>query len=202
MGAGTTTISMFAEGHLLSTDVIPVGGHHVTSDLARSLSAPLAEAERIKTLYGKVGKTASDDDEAISYTADAAGASGLLATTNGRVREIVTGRIAGLFGHVAERVERSGVAHLVMRRMVFAGGASQLPGLAEFASEIFARPVRVARLQVSGALPTEFRSPAYATMIGLVHTALDPAAGRRWGEGGLEATGYLSRVGQWLRQSF
>ena len=52
MGGGTTTIAVFFDGNVVFTDSIPVGGQHVTNDIARGLSTPLAHAERMKTLYG------------------------------------------------------------------------------------------------------------------------------------------------------
>ena len=52
MGGGTTTIAVFLGGNVIFTDVLPVGGGHVTNDIARGLSTPIAEAERMKTLYG------------------------------------------------------------------------------------------------------------------------------------------------------
>lgn len=202
LGAGTTTIAMFAEGHLLSTDVIPVGGHHVTIDLARTFSTSLAEAERIKTLYGKVGKAGSDDSEVISYTVENDGEPVLWQTARGRVREIVGARIVGLLEQVAERIERTSVAVHAGRRMVFTGGGSLIPGLGEMAADTFQRPARVAHLRDLAAVPAPLRGPEFATAIGLVYAAADPAAGVRWNDAGLESTGYLGRVGQWLRQSF
>ena len=68
MGAGTTSLSMFAEGQLLSVDAVAVGGQHVTFDIARTLSTPFAEAERIKTLYGTLESVESDDQGMVAYT--------------------------------------------------------------------------------------------------------------------------------------
>ena len=53
MGGGTTSIAVFYEGHLVHVDSIPVGGEHVTRDIARGLSTPLAHAERMKTQIGR-----------------------------------------------------------------------------------------------------------------------------------------------------
>ena len=52
MGGGVTSIAVFLEGELVHADVVPMGGVHVTADLARMLAAPVSAAERIKTLYG------------------------------------------------------------------------------------------------------------------------------------------------------
>ena len=52
IGGGATTLAVFAEGRFLFTDTVTVGGSHITFDIARTLQTPLAEAERIKALYG------------------------------------------------------------------------------------------------------------------------------------------------------
>ncbi|MEN0075435.1 MAG: cell division protein FtsA, partial [Paracraurococcus sp.] len=63
MGGGTTSFAVFAEGHLLHTAQLPVGGWHVTNDLARLLSTPVAHAERLKTLHGGVLGAPEDERE-------------------------------------------------------------------------------------------------------------------------------------------
>ena len=63
MGGGTTGMAVFAEGQLLHTAQLPVGGVHVTNDLARLLSTPVAHAERLKTLYGNAQSCKDDERE-------------------------------------------------------------------------------------------------------------------------------------------
>jgi cell division protein FtsA len=65
MGGGTTSMAVFFDGELVHTNSIPVGGVHVTNDIARGLSTPLAHAERMKTLYGSALASPSDDREVI-----------------------------------------------------------------------------------------------------------------------------------------
>jgi cell division protein FtsA len=202
IGAGTTTLAAFARGHLLSTDVVPVGGNHATLDLAQTLSAPAYEAERIKTEYGTLARVVDDDHELISYVLAGEDQASRGQTTKGEVRAVVRSRMLRLLGHIAGRIERSGVAPFVMQRMVLTGGASQLVGLGEFAADFFARPVRIARIEPLDGMPAGFDSPAFSTCVGLIYTALDPGAGTRENRGGLEAGGYLQRMGQWLREGF
>ena len=52
MGGGTTSVGIFSNGHLVHSDAIAVGGHHVTMDIARGLTTRVSAAERLKTLYG------------------------------------------------------------------------------------------------------------------------------------------------------
>src|SRR5262249_40376175 len=66
MGAGTTTIATYSAGRFVHASGFAVGGHHVTMDLARGLSACIADAERIKTLYGTVLTGGSDARELMS----------------------------------------------------------------------------------------------------------------------------------------
>jgi cell division protein FtsA len=66
MGAGTTTIAVFAGGRFVHADGFALGGRHVTMDLARGLNARVADAERIKTLYGSVLTGASDERDMIA----------------------------------------------------------------------------------------------------------------------------------------
>ncbi len=64
-GGATTTVAVFAEGHLVYCDAIAIGGHHLTLDIARQLSVSVADAERLKTVYGSraagPGRRARDD---------------------------------------------------------------------------------------------------------------------------------------------
>ena len=202
MGAGATTLSMFGDGQLLSIATVAVGGHHVTFDIARTLSTPFAEAERIKTLYGTLEGAASDDQEMVAYSLAGEQEPALYQTTKADLHGIIASRVSGLLAQVIERIERSGVAHLAAHRVVMTGGGSQLPGLSEFAGEVLARPVRIGRPKPIEGMPAHGCGPQFSTAIGLVQVALNPAAGVRSGRGEIEGGGYLKRVGQWLREGF
>ena len=65
MGGGTTSIAVFYEGHLVHVDTIPVGGEHVTRDIARGLSTPLAHADRMKTQIGRAVAKPNDEYDII-----------------------------------------------------------------------------------------------------------------------------------------
>ena len=65
IGGGTTSIAVFFDNELVHTDSIPLGGMHVTNDIARGLSTPVNHAERIKTMFGSAIPSSSDDQEII-----------------------------------------------------------------------------------------------------------------------------------------
>jgi cell division protein FtsA len=194
-------MATFAQGHLLSSEVLPVGGNHATFDLAQTFSAPVYEAERIKKDHVTLARAAGDDQEAIAYVPADEEAGAASSATKGQARAVVRDRMLRLFADIAGRLERANTARFA-KRIVLTGGASQQAGLSELAADFFARPVRIARIQPMTGLPAEFSGPAFSTGAGLVQVALDPAAGAQWEQSGQVANGYLQRMGQWLRESF
>ncbi|MBX9589779.1 MAG: cell division protein FtsA [Hyphomonadaceae bacterium] len=204
MGAGATTLSIFSAGRLHTVDTVAVGGQHVTFDIARALSTPFDQAERIKTLYGTLAGAASEDQEMVAYTLVGEEEPSLHQTPKARIHGIVSNRVTDLLSHIAERIERSGAGHLAAHSVVLTGGGSLLPGLSTFAERILARPVRIAQLQPAAGLSPEWCTPVFSTAVGLAQIAFDPGAGirRATGPAIVEGPSYLERVGQWLRKGF
>jgi len=209
MGGGTTSASIFFEGHFVYSDVIALGGGHVTTDIARGLSTPLSEAERIKTLYGSALASASDERETIQVppVGEAAAESG-----NVIPRSMLTGiiqpRVEETLELLRDRLKASGFSRYGGRRVVLTGGASQLTGVCELAARILDKQVRIGRpLGVTG-LPEATRGPAFTAVMGLLvypqvaRLEVAEIAQTARKRAAIAGTGYLSRVGDWLRESF
>ncbi len=201
VGAGTTTISMFAENHFVYADVLPIGGNHVTFDVARALSTPVAEAERIKALYGTMIRARSDDHELISYPVAGEDDGGVRHTTKSELHGVLNPRVDSILALVRERVHRTPLAGVAASRMVLTGGASQLVGLGEAAANLMGCPVRVARPVPLAGLAPHACSPAFAVVVGMLHAAVagDASVSFDSEHGGLPP-GYLRRVGTWLKE--
>ncbi|MEZ5839005.1 MAG: cell division protein FtsA [Hyphomicrobiales bacterium] len=207
MGGGTTTVAVFMEGQLVHADAIALGGHHVTMDIARGLSTRLADAERIKTLYGSALPSAADDRDILTVppvSEDDRDVPNHI--PRAALTRIIRPRIEEILELVRDRLTASGYASLVGRRLVITGGASQLTGLSEVARRIVARNVRLGRpLGITG-LPEAGKGPSFATVVGLlIYPQVAPIAyyetrrPRRLLTG---TGGYFARVGQWIRDSF
>jgi cell division protein FtsA len=201
IGGGATTLAMFAEGHFLHTDAVAVGGHHLTIDIARALSAPLAESERIKALYGTMVEARSDECEPITYPRAGDDEEMLFTTTKAHVRSIIAPRVDSLLRLIAERMAQAPAASLATRHIVLTGGASQLVGLAEYAANVLGHPVRVARPVPVGGLPASVCGPAFSVAVGLLIAVSsgDVSITAYRDRDGL-GSGYLHRVGAWLRE--
>jgi cell division protein FtsA len=204
MGAGVTTLSYFAEGHLLNTDVVTIGGTQVTNDIARNLTISLAEAERIKTLYGNLAIATSDEHEIVAY-AQAHDESGRQPITRARLRRIIRPRVEETFRILRERIERNKFSAFASTRIVLTGGASQLAGSGELAAHILGRAVRSGRPRGTNGLAGGIALAPFATVCGTLQSLFVPGACVLQG-GGQEMAGpsggYLGQVGNWLRESF
>jgi cell division protein FtsA len=208
MGGGTTTISVFHEGKFVFAESLPVGGNHVTMDLARGLSTRLEHAERLKVMQGSSLPAGDDDRSIITIQPMGPDEDVPLQAPRSVVNKIVRARVEETLEMVRDRLARSGLGAVIGKRVVLTGGASQLSGLPETARRILARNVRLGRpLGVTG-LPEAAKGPAFATAVGLlIYPQVSAAELRSPVKGGaarrLTGTGgSFQRVSQWLRESF
>lgn len=202
-GGGTTTLSIFADGRSVYADSVPVGGSHVSYDIARALSTPLAEAERIKTLYGTLVRAQSDEREVIFFPNTDGGQEGHFQTTKSQLRAIIEPRIGALRGLIAERLAQSGLEHFAAERVVITGGASQLVGLSEWWSSQGGAVVRVGRPRASGEMPTGMCNPTFSTVVGLVLAGMSgTSVGAARELPAAAANGYFGQIHGWIRDSF
>jgi cell division protein FtsA len=223
MGAGTTGYAVFFDGNIVFAGGIAMGGAHVTSDIARGLTTSVANAERLKTLYGNAIQSPMDERESIDVplVGEEAPENANHLPKSHLIR-IIQPRIEETFEILRARMDKSGFNEIAGRRVVLTGGASQLPGVRELAQRMLdkqvrlGRPLRVARPSTlssrSGGtsftgLAESTSGPAFATTAGLLAIAMQPelasSAGastftnRALGSGGSA----LNRIGLWLKQS-
>jgi cell division protein FtsA len=207
MGAGTTTVAVFAGGRFVHADGFALGGRHVTMDIARGLSARVADAERIKTLYGSVLAGGSDERDMITIPPVESGERELPRfVSRANLVRIIKPRVEETLEMVRDRLAASPFAAEPRGRVVLTGGASQLTGLSGLAAQILRRPVRIGRPLGIAGLPEEAKGPAFAVATGLLvypqaaHLEhFEPRTTRQPAIGG---SGYIARVGRWLREGF
>ena len=207
MGAGTTGVAAFAGGAMVHASVIPLGGSHVTQDIARGLLTPLDHAERLKTLHGEAIALSADDRETIDVPQLGEGEfdpDGYVTLPRSRLTAIIEPRLTEIFEFARERLEAGGFVGGSARRVVLTGAASQLPGTRDLAQRVLDKQVRLGRPREVAGLAASTSGPGFATAAGLlVHAARAPR----------EATdpshklpspppgNGLSRLGRWLKEN-
>ncbi len=208
MGGGTTTLAVFSEGKFVHADAIAIGGNHVTLDLAKGLSTRLDDAERLKVMHGSALPASNDDRDIITVqpiSGDETEAP--LQVPRAAMTRVIRARIDETLEMIRDRLNQSGYGNNVGKRVVLTGGASQLVGLPEAARRILGRSVRIGRpLGVAG-LPEAAKGPAFAAVVGLmIYPQVAGLEGRfsarAFSQRMTGTGGRLSRMSQWLRDSF
>ncbi|MDB5508837.1 MAG: ftsA [Hyphomicrobiales bacterium] len=207
LGGGTTSIGVFAGGHLTHIDAVAVGGNHVTMDIARGLTIRLSDAERLKTLYGSCIASPSDERETISVAQVGEDGDHPIHMPKSHLVRIIRPRVEEILELVRDRLQAAGFGPQAGRRLVLTGGAAQLTGMPEAARRIISNQVRVGRpLGIQG-LPESAKSPAFSAAVGLLVypqvAGIEHFEPRR--KAMMQSTGtdgYMSRMGRWLRESF
>ena len=212
MGAGTTSLAVFSGGKFVHADGFALGGNHVTMDLARGLNTGVADAERIKAIYGSVLAGGSDERDMITVppVEDDEREPPQLVSRASLVR-IVRPRVEEVLEMVRDRLAASPFAAEPRGRVALTGGASQLTGLADLAARILRRPVRIGRPLGLAGLPDTAKGPAFAVAAGLLvypqaaylehfataaNAAIDDRNGRLHGTGQTMATRKLLTLNQ------
>ena len=201
MGGGTTAMAVFAEGQLLHTAQLPVGGQHVTNDLARMLSTPVVHAERLKTLYGNAQPCKDDEREMLPVPLVGEEEHQIAKVPRSMVVNVIRPRLEETFELVKERLDSSGLTRAAGTRVVLTGGACQLAGARDLAGRILNKQVRLGRPSALRGLPDSATGPAFATAAGLL--AWTAGEGRTMRDVDLEVdrpTGFIRRIVNFLRE--
>lgn len=202
MGGGTTTIAVFFDGNLIFADAVPVGGMHVTNDVARGLSTPVAHAERLKVLFGSAIRATLDDRQTVAVPAIGEEDDGHVShVPKSMLVSIIAPRLEETFEMVRDRLEASGSDKIAGRRVVLTGGACQLHGVRELAGTILDKQARLGRPSRVAGLAESTHGPAFSAAAGLLHFAMSERAER---ERPLLAQprGVIGRMTHWIRENF
>jgi cell division protein FtsA len=166
IGGGTTDIAVFADGGVVHSATIPVGGNILTNDIALGLKTTTAEAENVKRTYGSGLVRADEADQAFQVkTLDGRSTREV---TSSQLRSIVVPRVLEIFRLAKANV----IDHLprdqVLSELVITGGGAHLRGIETTAAEVFGLPVRIGVPSTIAGLTDAVRQPEYATAVGLV----------------------------------
>ncbi|HEY7556850.1 MAG TPA: cell division protein FtsA [Candidatus Binatia bacterium] len=201
MGAGTTDIAVYHDGSLRHTAVLPIGGNHVTNDIATGLRTPFADAERIKQRYGLAKTSMVAASERIEVPSAAGRAAGTVSRQI--LCEIIEPRLDEVFRLVREEFGKSGYAALLAAGAVMTGGSMLLPGAVDLAERVLEMPARLGVPTHIRGLVDVISSPVYATGVGLV---LNGMARQDRGPFGIRDHSLLAkfrhRMAYWLDEFF
>jgi len=201
IGGGTTDVALYREGAIWHTAILPLGGDHISNDIAVGLRTASADAEGLKRRYGCALTSLVSAEETI----DVPSVGGRKARQLSRqiLSEIIQPRVEEIFTVVARDLARAGFRDAATAGVVVTGGTSILEGVPEVAERVFDLPVRRGIPEVGGQFAEVLKSPIYATGVGLALYGLArrPAAvAGVAGERGL--MGRVRRLSGWFGEMF
>ncbi|HTS55952.1 MAG TPA: cell division protein FtsA [Terriglobales bacterium] len=191
LGAGSTSLIVFQQGAVIHSAVLPIGGDHFTSDLSVGLCTPLAEAEKIKKMYGNVIVTLIPEAHQVEVPSVGDRPSRL--TSQRMVGEILEPRARELFELVRDNLRQSGMLDVCVGGVVLSGGGSHLGGILDVAESVLHRPVRLSWPTPLAKMPSTLADPEYATVLGMVFYGHRSRIAR-----GIEDTRWSSRLLGWF----
>jgi len=161
IGGGTTGVALYTDGRPVKLSIIPIGGDHITNDLAYVMKIPISKAEEIKKM---VSLAPEGDEEELDVDVR-----GKTKTFNIReASEVVNCRLEELFGeHVIHQLSDY-TLHMFPAGVVLSGGVAKTPGIEFFASELMNLPVRIAEPLDMYQMPPGRNDCEYTTVAGIV----------------------------------
>lgn len=203
IGGGTSDMAVFINGEIYYSAVIPVGGNHVTNDVAYGLTVGRDEAERLKTESGSALLELVKDEDVIAVKQVGRDESRKLRRS--ALVKIIEPRMQELFQMVKEELEKADCLGITPAGLVISGGGSQLQGCVEIAQQVMEMPVRIGNPEGLGAIGETLTHPRYATAIGLLlYGAKEIQESRHpthtQSSGG--AFAFLQKLLDWLRDRF
>lgn len=162
IGASTTNLAVIEDGEVQHVAVIPMGGLHVTNDLAIGLKTDLEIAEQVKLRYaaladqGKEGKLSIQHDK-LNYAFDSED-----------IYMVVEARIDEILDYVEKELKSIHKARKLPGGVVIVGGTANIPGIAPFTREKLQLPARLGNIEGLQGIIDDIRKPEFVTALGLM----------------------------------
>ncbi|TSC96373.1 MAG: cell division protein FtsA [Parcubacteria group bacterium Athens1014_10] len=166
LGGATTSLAVFEEGDLLTAKVLPVGGNHITSDIAIGLKTSIEMAEKIKLLYGSSSLWRGGRRGEINLNEIDENENGIISKR--QIGEIIGARIEEIFKMADQELHRISRSGKLPAGIVLTGGGSKLEGIIEIAKEEFKLPASLGVNQNVISAVDKIYDPIFSCALGLV----------------------------------
>ena len=168
LGHTTTSTAIFENKKFIFGDAFLIGSHNVTKDIARGVSTTLSSAERLKTLYGSVISSPSDQHEIIEVPVISGENNQFNQINRSTVNSIIKPRIEETLEIVWQKIKQNNLHNRKIKNVVLTGGGAQLEGITEYAEIIFSSNVRLGKPQESLNLDEAQSSSSMSDIIGTI----------------------------------
>ncbi len=168
LGHSTSSISVFENNKFVYGDAIGVGSNNVTLDIARGLSTTISSAERLKTLYGSLFSSPSDDHEIIEIPIAAGDKNTFKQITRSSLNAIIRPRIEETLEMIWQKIRDNNLRSKKLNNVVLTGGGAMMDNIAKYVETIFASGVRISNPLDQLNLENNFKKPNFCDIIGSI----------------------------------
>ena len=197
IGGTTTDVAIFQNGELYAHHVVPLGGSHITHDIAIGLKTAIDVAERIKVEYGSAYSQQVSKREKVVLTDW-----GLedISISRYALSKIIEGRVKELFAGVANELKPYTSSNMLPGGVVLVGGGANLEGIVECAKRDLKLPAgRGVIRDIEGGL-REITDPAYASLLGALLTAHEAYPSQKSTKNAFETYGVVEQIKEWFKE--
>ena len=172
IGGGTTDVITYANGSVLHTGVIPIGGTIITNDIAYRVQTSIEQAEELKQHYGSsnLDEANSNDDIIVKGVAGRSE----FKISQKILSEVIEPRVREIFELAKAEIEKSNFNGDYTFGVILTGGGSKLNGIMKTAYDVFDMPIKkglpINDFEVEN-IDIDILDPRYATAVGLVKYA-------------------------------
>jgi len=229
IGAGTTDVCVYVEDAISYSGCVPIGGDHITSDLAIGFMISIEDARRLKEKIGMIleqnervesdknisakpafmrrdkeefSKEDKEDKEEDEIDISSLNIPDKPTISKSLYDKIVSTRVEEIFDIVSEQVKQAGFDIRQPAGIVLTGGTANLVGITKLAKDYFGVPARVGTPSGLTGFVEEISGPAYATAYGLILRGLDLGMEEIGGEKfeGRGVVSIISRIGSFIKK--
>jgi len=201
IGGGTTDIIVYEDAALIHTAVLPLGGWHLTSDIAWVFRTSYAEAEGLKKQNG-CAMTEMVSEKEIIPIPSISGKQKPTSIYKIELAQIIECRVVEMLNLIKREINKGN--RRMLSGIVLTGGTALLEGMTELAERVFKVPVRLGKPQVERGMTQEVSSPVYSTGVGLVLYGAEERlkSDRVPRTGGNLVEDIVTRMKDWFRDYF
>jgi len=167
IGAGQTGLTIYEEGDIIHTNILPVGASHITNDIAICLRTDIDLAERIKLEYASVMPEAINTKVKINLADLSEHERGYVPRYE--IAKIVRARAEEILDLVNQELKKIGRQGLLPAGVVLLGGGSKMVGMIDLVKEKLRLPAQIGFPQETTGILDQVDDPCFAPAIGLVY---------------------------------
>lgn len=174
IGGGTTDITIFQEGIIRHTAVIPFGGNIVTEDIKEGCTIIKSQAELLKVKFGSALANENQENEIVSIPGLRGREPKEISIKN--LAHIIQARMEEIVENVNYEIKNSGYEKKLIAGIVITGGGALLKHITQLVEYMTGMDTRIGypNEHLASKNAKEITSPIYATGVGLVIKGLAP----------------------------